>query len=59
MRWLARVCVQFTKVEMFAFSTPQHSDRLLEEIVGIQEALYRQLELPFRYGHRRKDCFTE
>jgi seryl-tRNA synthetase len=39
---------QFSKVEMVVLSEPQHSNRVLDELVAVQEALVSQLELPYR-----------
>jgi seryl-tRNA synthetase len=39
---------QFTKVEMFAFTRPEDSEAMHERLVGIEEGLYRDLEIPFR-----------
>ncbi len=39
---------QFTKVEMFALTHPDASEALHEELVGIEEELFRGLEVPFR-----------
>ncbi len=39
---------QFTKVEMFAFTTPEQSDDLHEEMVEIEERIFRGLGLPYR-----------
>jgi len=39
---------QFTKVEMFAFTTPEQSDSLHEEMVGIEEEIFSGLGVPFR-----------
>lgn len=39
---------QFTKVEMFAFSLPEQSDGLLEELCQIECELFDQLEIPYR-----------
>ena len=39
---------QFTKVEMFAFTRPEESEAMHERLVGIEEGLYRDLEIPFR-----------
>jgi seryl-tRNA synthetase len=39
---------QFTKVEMFAFSTPEHSDAIHEEMVSIEEEIFQGLGLPYR-----------
>ena len=45
---------QFTKVEMFAFTTPEQSDDMHEEIVGLEEELFSGLEIPYRVV----DCCT-
>jgi len=39
---------QFTKVEMFAFATPQQSDAVHEEMVGIEEEIFQRLGIPYR-----------
>jgi seryl-tRNA synthetase len=39
---------QFSKVEMVMLVDPQHSDRMLDELVAIQESIVQQLELPYR-----------
>jgi seryl-tRNA synthetase len=39
---------QFTKVEMFAITHPDASEAMHEELLGIEEAMYRELEVPFR-----------
>ncbi len=39
---------QFTKVEMFAFTTPEQSDAVHEEMVGIEERIFQGLGLPYR-----------
>ncbi|MFI5317571.1 MAG: aminoacyl--tRNA ligase-related protein, partial [Myxococcota bacterium] len=39
---------QFTKVEMFAITRPEASEAMHEELVGIEEEIYRELEVPFR-----------
>ncbi|MEW6636295.1 MAG: serine--tRNA ligase [Actinomycetota bacterium] len=39
---------QFTKVEMFAFTTPEQSDEMHEEMVGIEERIFQGLGLPYR-----------
>ncbi|MSU76577.1 MAG: serine--tRNA ligase [Gemmataceae bacterium] len=38
---------QFTKVEMFAFCTPEQSDAIHEEILGIEESIFQGLKLPY------------
>jgi seryl-tRNA synthetase len=38
---------QFTKVEMFAFCTPENSDELHEEIRALEESIFRGLGLTF------------
>jgi len=39
---------QFTKVEMFAFTTPDQSDQMHEEMVGIEEEIFQRLGIPYR-----------
>lgn len=39
---------QFTKVEMFAFTTPDQSDAMHEEMVGIEEDIFQGLGIPYR-----------
>jgi seryl-tRNA synthetase len=39
---------QFTKVEMFAFTTPEQSEEMHEEMVGIEEEIFQGLGLPYR-----------
>ncbi len=39
---------QFTKVEMFAFTTPEGSDAMHEEMVEIEEQIFQGLGLPYR-----------
>lgn len=39
---------QFTKVEMFAFCTPEESDALHEELRTIEEEIFEELGLPFQ-----------
>ena len=39
---------QFTKVEMFALTRPEDSEAMHEEILGLEEALFRGLEIPYR-----------
>ena len=39
---------QFTKVEMFAFTTPDKSEDLHEEMVEIEEIIFQGLGLPYR-----------
>ena len=39
---------QFTKVEMFAFTTPDQSEALHEEMVEIEEIIFHGLGLPYR-----------
>ncbi len=45
---------QFTKVEMFAFTTPEHSDETLEKFLGVEEQLFQGLGIPYRVV----DCCT-
>src|SRR3712207_8246371 len=39
---------QFTKVEMFAFTTPEQSEAMHEEMVSIEEEIFQGLGLPYR-----------
>jgi seryl-tRNA synthetase len=39
---------QFTKVEMFAYTRPEDSDRVHEELRGIEEEIFAGLGIPFR-----------
>ena len=39
---------QFTKVEMFAFTAPEQSEAIHEEMVGIEERIFQGLGLPYR-----------
>jgi len=39
---------QFTKVEMFAFCTPDQSEALHEELLRIEESIFQGLGLPYR-----------
>jgi seryl-tRNA synthetase len=39
---------QFTKVEMFVYTEPERSEAQLEELVEIEETIFRKLEVPYR-----------
>jgi len=39
---------QFTKVEMFAFATPEDSEAIHDEMVEIEERIFQGLGLPYR-----------
>ena len=39
---------QFTKVEMFAFTRPEDSDAMHEELLAIEERVFQALEVPYR-----------
>jgi len=39
---------QFTKIEMFAFVRPEESAAMHEELLGIEEALWQGLKIPYR-----------
>ncbi|MDA8426492.1 MAG: serine--tRNA ligase [Treponema sp.] len=39
---------QFTKVEMFSYCLPEDSDRIHEELRGIEEEIFSGLGIPFR-----------
>jgi len=38
---------QFTKVEMFAFSTPEQSDQIHKEMLAIEEDIFQSLGIPY------------
>jgi seryl-tRNA synthetase len=39
---------QFTKTEMFIYSRPEDSEKFHEEILGIEEEIFQDLEIPYR-----------
>ncbi|WP_273889355.1 serine--tRNA ligase [Rubrobacter naiadicus] len=39
---------QFTKVEMFAFTTPEGSEEMHREMLATEEEIFRNLEIPYR-----------
>ncbi|MFH1829858.1 MAG: serine--tRNA ligase [Pseudomonadota bacterium] len=39
---------QFTKVEMFAFTTPEASETMHDEFLKLEEKLFQGLEIPYR-----------
>lgn len=39
---------QFTKVEMFAFTTPETSEATHQELLAIEEKIFQGLEVPYR-----------
>lgn len=39
---------QFTKVEMFAFTAPEDSEAMHQEMLRIEETIYQQLGIPYR-----------
>ena len=39
---------QFSKVEMFAFTLPEHSDAMLDQLCGIECRLFDGLGIPYR-----------
>ena len=39
---------QFSKVEMFALTRPEDSEAMHEELLGIEEKIFRGLEIPYR-----------
>ena len=39
---------QFTKVEMFAFTRPEDSEAVHQELVRIEEGIYQRLGIPYR-----------
>ncbi len=39
---------QFTKLEMFAYTTPEQSQKVHQELLGYEEEIVKQLGLPYR-----------
>jgi seryl-tRNA synthetase len=39
---------QFSKVEMFAYTRPEDSEQMHDQIVAIEERMFQDLELPYR-----------
>ncbi len=39
---------QFTKTEMFIFSTPEQSDATHDELLAVEEEIFQALEVPYR-----------
>jgi seryl-tRNA synthetase len=39
---------QFTKVEMFAFCTPDQSEAIHQEILGLEKRIFQGLDIPFQ-----------
>jgi seryl-tRNA synthetase len=39
---------QFTKVEMFAFTSPEQSEAMHEQLLSLEERIFQALELPYR-----------
>lgn len=39
---------QFSKVEMFVYCTPQQSDHIHQQLLTIEEEIFRGLEIPYR-----------
>lgn len=39
---------QFSKIELYVFSAPDDSDKMLDEILALEEEIYRGLEIPYR-----------
>jgi seryl-tRNA synthetase len=39
---------QFTKVEMFAFTRPEESEAMHEELLAVEERIFQALEIPYR-----------
>lgn len=39
---------QFTKIEMFVYSTPEDSEKIHQELLAIEEEIWQQLEIPYR-----------
>ncbi|MCQ2736372.1 MAG: serine--tRNA ligase [bacterium] len=39
---------QFSKVEMFAYTKPEQSDEMLQELLGIEKEIFAKLKVPYR-----------
>lgn len=39
---------QFSKVELFVFASPEQSDAMHEELLRIEESIWKKLEIPYR-----------
>ena len=39
---------QFSKTEMFIFSTPEQSDAMHDELLAVEEGIFQALEVPYR-----------
>ncbi len=39
---------QFSKVEMFAYTRPEDSDAMLDELVSVEREIFERLEIPYR-----------
>lgn len=39
---------QFTKVELFSYTTPEQSEKELQQLLSIEESLFQNLSLPYR-----------
>jgi seryl-tRNA synthetase len=39
---------QFTKVEMFVFCLPTDSEAMLDRLIGVEEKIFKGLEIPYR-----------
>ncbi len=39
---------QFSKVEMFAYTTPSQSEEMLKELLGIEKEIFSDLKIPYR-----------
>jgi seryl-tRNA synthetase len=39
---------QFTKIEMFAFTTPEQSDAIHDKMLGLEEKIFTDLEAPYQ-----------
>ena len=39
---------QFTKVEMFAFTLPEQSEQMLQQLLGIERKIFDRLGIPYR-----------
>jgi seryl-tRNA synthetase len=39
---------QFSKVELYAFTTPEQSTAVHEELLALEESIYQELQIPYR-----------
>lgn len=39
---------QFSKIELYQFTTPENSEQALEDILALEESIYQDLEIPYQ-----------